>query len=146
MGVDELGVAQIERKHRVSVARAARNLARKRPEIQCWNSEALGRGLVFFRHDDVTSYAMARLKVDRFERYRSRNRRHYWSKNEEALRLKLADAYHRERVGPGGAWRRDVDIFLARRDGDVEKVARLEAEQEAEIDRILGGFRRGRGP
>jgi hypothetical protein len=101
--------------------------------------------LVFFRHDEVTSYAMRRLKIDRLEHYRSRNPGHYWSKNEEALRRKLADDRHRGLLGRGGAWRRFVDLFLARRDGDVEKAARLHAEQN-EMARILGGFRPGKQP
>ena len=44
----------------MSVALAAHTLALKRPEIQCWKSETLGRALVFPRHDEVTSCAIAR--------------------------------------------------------------------------------------
>jgi hypothetical protein len=58
---------------------------------------------VFFPHDEVTSYAMTRLRVDRLEHCHSRNPRHYWSKNEEALRRNLADDRHRGLVGRGGA-------------------------------------------
>jgi hypothetical protein len=68
---------------------------------------------VFFRHDEVTSYAMARLKADRFQEYR--NPRFHWRCDEEALRRKLDDESYRKLIGPGGAWRRQVEIFLAGR-------------------------------
>src|SRR6478736_2831202 len=42
---------RIERKHRRTVIRAARNIARQRPEIQWLRGARLGGGLVFFRHD-----------------------------------------------------------------------------------------------
>ena len=68
---------------------------------------------MFFRHDEVMSYAIARLKADRFHRYRSQ--RSQWSSGEEALRRVLDDESYRKLIGPGGAWRRQVEIFLARR-------------------------------
>ncbi|HZZ22979.1 MAG TPA: hypothetical protein VFE60_10570 [Roseiarcus sp.] len=106
---------RIERKHRSSVIRAARNIARQRPEIQSLHGERLGRGLVFFRHDEVMSYAMARLKADRFQRYRSKDPRLHWSKDEAGLRRELDDESHRTLIEPGGAWLRQVEMFLARR-------------------------------
>jgi hypothetical protein len=136
--------APVEKKHRISLARAARNLAKRRPEIQCWRGEGLGGALVFFRHDDVMSYAMARLKTDCFERYRTRDRRAYWRGDERKLRRKLNDDQHRKLIGPGGAWRAHVDIFLAEQDGDVQKAARLEAEQEAMMAALAGRTRASR--
>jgi hypothetical protein len=106
---------EIERTHRTTVIRAARNIARQRPEIQWLHGQRLGRALVFFRHDEVMSYAMARLKADRFRRYRSKNPRLHWSSNEGALRRELDDESHRKLIGASGAWRREVEIFLARR-------------------------------
>ena len=35
---------RIERKHRAAAIRAARNIARQRPEIQCLQGERVGRG------------------------------------------------------------------------------------------------------
>ena len=70
---------------------------------------------MFFRHDEVMSYAMAQLKADRFQRYRSRDPRLHWSNDEGSLRRELDDESHRKLIGPGGAWRRQVEIFLARR-------------------------------
>ena len=70
---------------------------------------------MFFRHDEVMSYAMARLKADRFQRYRVKDPRLHWGKDEGDLRRELDDETHCTLIGPGGAWRRQVDMFLARR-------------------------------
>ena len=106
--------SRIRKSHRTIVIRAARDIARQRPEIQWLYGQRLGRTLVFFRHDEVTSYAMAQLKADRFQEYR--NPRFHWrSSDEEALRRKLDDESYRKLIGPGGAWRRQVEIFLAGR-------------------------------
>ena len=133
-GYPDLQGEPVAKRHRVSIIRAARNLARRRQEIECVARGAWGRtALVFFRHDEVMSYAMSRLKADRFERYRNHDPRLDWTRDEADLRRRLADERHRELVGPRGAWRRHVDIFLAQRDGDTEKGARLEAEGEAAL-------------
>ena len=79
------------------------------------------------------SYAMARLKADRFERYRSHDPRVYGQRDERALRRTLENERHRALIGPDGAWRCHVDVFLAERDGDTEKATRLKAQQAAEI-------------
>ena len=97
------------------MAPRARNIARQRPEIQWLHGERLGRGLVFFRHDDLMSYAMARLKAGRFQRYRGNDPRLHRSKDEGDLRRELDDESHRTLIGPGGAWLRQVEMFLARR-------------------------------
>ena len=104
---------QIKKSHRGTVIRAVRHIASQRPEIQWLYSQKLGGSVVFFRHDDVMSYAMARLKADRFQRYRSPRLR--WCRDEGALRRELDDESYRKLIGPGGAWRRQVEIFLARR-------------------------------
>jgi hypothetical protein len=106
---------QIEKKHRATVIRAARNIARQWPEIQWVHGERRGGALVFFRHDEVMSYAMARLKANRFQRYRNKDSRLHWSKDEAALRRELDEESHRKLIGPGGAWLRQVEVFLARR-------------------------------
>jgi hypothetical protein len=104
---------QIKNSRRTTVIRAVRHIASRRPEIQWLHSQRLGGTLVFFRHDEVMSYAMARLKADRFQRYRSP--RLQWSRDERALRRELDDESYRKLIAPGGAWRRQVEIFLARR-------------------------------
>jgi hypothetical protein len=106
---------QIKRTHRTTVIRAARNIARQRPEVQWLHGQRLGGALVFFRHDEVMSYAMAQLKADRFQRYRSRDPRLHWSQHESGLRRQLDDESYRKLIGSGGAWRRQVEIFLAGR-------------------------------
>ena len=50
--------------HRNAMTAAAHRVAARRPEIQIERSGGLGGALVFFRHDEVMSYAMARLKAD----------------------------------------------------------------------------------
>jgi hypothetical protein len=105
---------RIKKSHRATVVRAARNIAAQRPEIQWLQSQRLGGTPVFFRHDEVMSYAMARLKADRFQRYR--DQRLHWSSGEEALRRVLDDESYRKLTGPGGAWRSQVEIFLAGRE------------------------------
>ena len=104
---------RIKAMHRNSVARAARNIARRRPEIQWLYGQRLGRTLVFFRHDEVMSYAMARLKADRFQEYR--NPRFHWRGDQGTLRRELDNESYCKLIGPEGAWRRQVEIFLARR-------------------------------
>lgn len=103
---------QIERKHRRTVIRAARDIATQRPEIQCLRGERVGGALVFFRQDEVMSYAMARLKADRFLRYRSKDPRLHWSNDESDLRRLLDEESYRKLIGPCGAWRRQVEIFV----------------------------------
>jgi hypothetical protein len=106
----------VARKHRVSIIRATRNVARRRPEIQWLHGDGHGGPLVIFRHDEVMSYAMARLKADRLHMYRSSHDSSvYRRRDERALRRELDDESHRKLIGPGGAWRRHVDIFLAKR-------------------------------
>jgi hypothetical protein len=137
------GLTQLSKKHRVSLARAARNLGRRRPEIQGFHGENLGNALVFFRHDELLSYAMARLKADRFRGYRNKDRRALdWrtTKNDNTLRRRLDDELYRKLIGPSGAWRRDVDMFLAERDGDHGRLARLKAEQAASAALVRSAF------
>jgi hypothetical protein len=107
---------QIESKHRRTVLRAARDIATQRPEIQSLRGERVGGALVFFRHDEVMSYAMARLKADRFHRYRSNDPRLRWSNDERDLRRLLDEESYRKLIGPGGAWRRQVETFLDRQE------------------------------
>ena len=104
--------SRVRKSDRESVIRAARHIALQRPEIQWLHSQRVGGMLVFFRHHEVMSYAMARLKADRFQRYRSKDPRLHWSQNEGALRRELDEGSHRKLIRPGGAWRRQVEIFL----------------------------------
>jgi|SRR5271169_2974524 len=88
----------VEKKHRVTVIRAANNLALRRPEVVWLRGKGLGRTLVLCRRDNLASYALGYSKVDQSEggRYRSKDPRYAWwrrtrEKDEAELRQK-ADA------------------------------------------------------
>ena len=68
-------------------------------------------GLWFLRHDEVLSYAVARLKSD--YGYRNKDPRRYWIRDETDIRKTLADERHQELIAPGGAWWRFVQMYLA---------------------------------
>jgi hypothetical protein len=150
----------VEKKHRVAVLRAAKNIAKRNTEIGARAGECLGASIVFYNKYHVLSYAMARLKTDRFNRYRSNDSRdtytgwnaiygdpgkgmvwrikHHNSDEEELLaRLSEGGSYH-EFVVPGGAWWRHTQIRIAERDGDTETAERLRAEGKAEFGAIFG--------
>ena len=69
------GVNRVEKKHRVAVLRAANKLVKRRDNTGCWRSENLGGTRVYFNIDNVMSYAMARLKADNLNHYRSNDDR-----------------------------------------------------------------------
>jgi len=75
----------IEKKHRVSVLRAAKHVAKRRGEIDTMTGEGRGGTLIFFDQYCVLSYAMARLKrVD----YRTDDERRSLRQHEADLRAK----------------------------------------------------------
>ena len=78
------------------------------PRARSW------QGLVFFRHDEVMSYAMARLKAPTGFNGISQHTIEL-AKDEDGLRRELDNESHRTLIGPGGAWLRQVEMFLARR-------------------------------
>ncbi len=158
-----------EKKHRVSVLRAAKNIAKRRSEIDTITGENLGGTLVFYDQYRVMSYAMARLKTDRLNRYQSNDKRDTWTLsrswakstpygdpgkgmvwrikkrryNEEHLRARLSEeGPDHQHIIPGGAWWRHTEIRKAKRDGDVETVKRLKAEGEAALAAIMQQFPR----
>ena len=65
------GLNRIEKKHRNAVARAAKAI----PSITYTRRGTLGCELVFYDPLNVMSYAMARLKSDELEHYRSNDAR-----------------------------------------------------------------------
>jgi len=131
--------AVVEKKHRISVIRASKNLALHRAEIGWMTGEGLGRQFVFYRRDNVNSYAMARLKSDNLMHYRSNDPRlpYHWIKDQAELRRHLDDDFHRELMAPGGSWWLDVEIFLAERDGEVEKACELKAERQRKVEQVM---------
>ena len=120
-----------ERAQRVAVLRAVKRLTALRPDlgIRDWPSEC-GRGgeIVFHRKYRVLSYAMARLKADNNTP---------WGDSENKLRARLAPGGRDHHlVEPGGSWARHTEMEIAKRDGDHEKLAMLEAEQGQALNRI----------
>jgi hypothetical protein len=130
----------VEKKHRLSVIRAGRALAGRRAEIGLMTGEGLGREFVFYRRDRFGSYVMARLKASHWRRYRSKYPR-VASRNATGQadpRKRFEDDLHRELMAPGGPWWQEVQIFLAERDGDVERADELKAQVAREFARRMG--------
>jgi hypothetical protein len=117
------GVNRIEKKHRVAVARAAKNLAKRRTNLSWLHGDAVGGTLVFFTWDNVMSYGVARLKCD--SRYSGKNDpRHAWHWTEAEVRAELSPGgAHYGHVVEGGEWWRYVHRLIAERDGEHELVA-----------------------
>jgi hypothetical protein len=117
------GINRIEKKHRVSVIRAAKSVAKHRANLRSWRSEQLGGTMIFHTADNVMSYAMARKKGDFLERYRSNNPRiKPWRiKTENDLRELLIEGGRDHRyVIPGGAWWDHVELWKAEQAQDSE--------------------------
>jgi hypothetical protein len=128
----------IEKKHRVAVIRAAKEVAKRYGEIDTMIGEGLGGTLIFFNQYCVLSYAMARLKSSS---YRTNNQGRSLRENEADLRAKIAPGgLDYELIAPGGAWWRHVEERIARRDGDTDKVERLKAEGAAELAAMMQKF------
>ncbi|MFI0844405.1 hypothetical protein [Mesorhizobium sp. IMUNJ 23232] len=151
------GVNRVEKKHRVSLIRAAKRTC-ARLDWTWWKAETAGGTLVFFNRYSVMSYGTARLKADVHQYYRT---------NDPRLRhmawLIATPKSIRERLEPGGKsnhlvveggpWWRHVQINIADRDGDQsERAVRLREEQArvhaaykadaARLATVLAGRRR----
>jgi hypothetical protein len=128
----------IEKKHRVSVIRAAKQVAKRRGNIDVMETYALGGAMVFFNRYDVMSYGMALLKCGEHPcySYRNRDERDNDCKGAEAtFRAMLApDGDYHDRIAEGGHWWQTVQAHIAERDGDAGAIARLKAEREAWYD------------
>jgi hypothetical protein len=136
------GVNRIEKKHRVAVARAVRGI----PELTCSRRETLGGELVIYKPGNVMSYAMARLKSDKFGGYeRHSDPRFRWREpcSEADFRAMLAPGgNHHKHVVKGGAWWRFAATEHARLIGDVATHERLEQETKAKLmDQLTEGLR-----
>jgi hypothetical protein len=163
------GINRVEKKHRVSVLRAAKAIVARRAEIGLMTSEGLGGTLVVFNRCQVLSYAMARLKSDNFMRYRSNDKRNtrlvsgwyrkarglpaprkgrvwvetHHNANEAKLRARLSEGGPDQRlITPGGTWWCHVQMHIAERDGEAERLAQLKAEQEQGLAATLRELRK----
>lgn len=130
------GVNQVEKKHRVSVIRAAKKVCERLPGWTWKRSETGGGTLVFSNHYDVLSYAIGRKKADFVNRYRSNDPRltaYPWLiETDDSIRASFdPGGENHEWVAEGGAWWRHVQLNIANRDNDTsERIQKLRAEQD----------------
>ena len=135
-----LGVNRIERKHRVSVVRAAKKVCGRRDDWQLRTGDKLGGVLVFFCRYSLMSYAMARMKSEHHYRCNDDRVPDWWKDkdSEQSMHARLVPGGdHRRLVVEGGAWWRHVQGYIAERDGDHERVEALERENDEAIARSL---------
>jgi hypothetical protein len=125
-----------EKKHRVAVVRAAFNFINRdaRFGLFAWRNHKHA----YFNKHSVMSYALARLKADEMTRYRSK-RAHHFVTTEDDLKARLQKGgNHYEFVIKGGAWWQHVQWWRAEyeaiRDGDNERLERIDAERKATRD------------
>jgi hypothetical protein len=104
------------KQHRVASIRAGKRLAKRRPEIAWRRSEGRPSEIIFFRHDNAISYQMGQLK--------SGAHPFLWGrKTDEEFRRMIKDGHPC----------RPVERFIAKRDGDTDKVAQLDTEAAQEL-------------
>jgi hypothetical protein len=94
------GVNHIEKKHRVAVHRAAKNLMTHMPQWKQWQCERRGyggsdRGSVFVNVSDLHSYAIGRLRTDFL---------HARTSVDELTQMLNDDERTAALVAPGGPW------------------------------------------
>lgn len=127
------GANRIEKKHRVSVLRAGKKVCERLGEWSWCRMEALGGGLVFWNIYSVTSYATMRSKCEMFANYRSHDRRLAgWSiKDAQQIAASLAPGgKNHDLIAEGGHWWRHVQMNIARRDGDDERLGEFQAIED----------------
>lgn len=119
------GIARIEKKHRVAVLRAARNLSKARDDIGSTTSWQLGGTRSFYNLDSPISRMMAALKCGDHHHYRSNDGRISWRVIKTEAELKrMAHA----QVAPGHwAWF-ETEIWRAERRGDHDEASELRAQ------------------
>jgi hypothetical protein len=157
------GINRVEKKHRVAVLRAANKLLKRRDNTGCQQCGNLGGTRVYFNVDNVMSYAMARLKADNFNHYRSKDDRWFtpehhpkWFRDamgykkgyqyqkhrssEAELRAELAEGGpNHKNVVPGGVWWKHTQQAIAemeaKRVGDTKRLEEIEAERKADFEK-----------
>jgi hypothetical protein len=129
----------IERKHLVSVLRAARKLVRADPDWAWYISESHGGSLVFFNQASVQSEAMAHQVAGGRVAYHSAKRAYRAAIAEETWTrvMDRADALKAAQDALANPERRAeherrAQYHLVMRDGDAETVALAQAKHEAD--------------
>ena len=128
MCVYDLDWGDIEKKHRVAVLRTVKTL----PWLRPWQCGMFGGGhLLFYTADNVLAFGMARLRGDDYQGFRQP------IQSDDALRARLEPGGdHHHLIVPGGAWHRHVEMYVAERDGDTERLQELQREQDRDIASI----------
>jgi hypothetical protein len=152
------GISAIERKHQVSVLRAAQKVVTVDPDWSTREAENQGHGWVFFNRANVQSYSLGQLIGGWRTIYRSpkrirRNDRIWRSGGDSyCYVLKDREAALKELYSPGrsyvsymtppppghphalcdGMWFDTVHKHIAYRDGDAELRAVMDAQREAD--------------
>jgi hypothetical protein len=150
------GTAEPEKKHRVSVLRAARSIVATDPDWAAEAGHAQGGAIVFFNQASAQSRALAQLMTYDHTCYRSPKlaRRGFWGTRlhqqwDSGYEFLLTDRTKLlATLAPGGSNEKiplyrakDVELHIAERDGNVELAARLRAEMDASLAAFLGGVR-----
>lgn len=116
----------IEKRHRVSVLRAAKKVAAR----MHWDFGPITRatlsgehGLVFYNKLDLQSYALARMRM------------HFgWGNQEAALEwLQKPDTRDYAHIQPGGIYWLHVERWKAEAEGDLERAAQMKELTEAAL-------------
>ena len=115
------GSLEITKKQRVAVLRAAKAVIGWSPGMECWRSPRQGRTCIFFFHDNVMSYAIARQRNDD------------WCETNTEAKQSLQTLQHKELMAPGGAWWLHVQMWIAERDNDTARLAELQHKLDKEL-------------
>jgi hypothetical protein len=133
---------KIERKHRVSINRAASNVC-ERTGWDKMRRDNRGGGLIYFDPCDVISYASARLKCSDYC-YQSQDKwvRRYNPTTDEQIFSQLEPGGRNyDLVTEGGTWWRHAEMARAKRDEDGVKYNKLKQENDLAFEAWANAFK-----
>ena len=100
----------IKKKHVMIVLHAANKVRARLSDWHIWRSENRGV-MIFFNHASVRSYALAKKRKANFSRH-----------SEARIRRDLAPGgKDHHLIVEGGPWWRCVQLYIAKRNGDIER-------------------------
>lgn len=137
-------VQDADKKHRVSVLRAAQRVVASDPDWRMERAKQARGGIcIFYNASDVRSFGLHRLMTcyAHVIHYYDGGKTYFHPYSKDELRAKLDNDSNRNFMSPGGPWHRDVEIHRLRRDGEQERAEVLEAERNAEFARWAVGAR-----
>jgi hypothetical protein len=107
----------IKKKHVMIILHAANKVRARLSDWHIWRSENRGV-IIFFNHASVTSYALAKKRRADFSRH-----------SETRIRRDLAPGGRDHHlIVEGGAWWRYVQLYIAKRNRDIEREKILMAQ------------------